>query len=213
MGAQMDVDMGSGDLRQRKGKNVWAYSIRTHESILASYDGSIEPEWPLLSPLFEFYVLHSPAEGQSALGIKIEEYGWSPDAWRDDLQKRLDSILTSEKRRMLALPSRQSKAGLARLFADYDLGDGPLANLHVERAVVRPECDSYCYLRLFRHVRNCLAHGRFVVVEGEGVSGPIMIMEDKDKYSITARMVLRVETLYKWRNIILGGPDVEWQLK
>ena len=40
--------------------------------------------------------------------------------------------------------------------------------------------------------------------------GPVMVMEDKDRYNITARMVLRVKTLYKWRDIILGGPDVEW---
>ena len=206
----MGVDMGSRELKQRKNKNGWAYGIRSHESILAVYDSLIEPEWSMLSPLFEFYVLHSPARGQSALGIKIEERGWSSDAWRDDLRGRLDSVLPFEDGRTLFLPTTNSKSGLARLFDDCNLEDGPLADLHIERAAARPSSDAYRCLRLFRHVRNCLAHGSFVVVGDEGVLGPVMVMEDKDRYNITARMVLRVKTLYKWRDIILGGPDAEW---
>lgn len=186
--------------------NPWAYGCRSHKTILGCYENSAELEWTRLSPLFEFYVLHSPVVGQSDKGVSIMDCGWSVNSWKGDLGEKLDSAL-SDIRGNFYLPSRYRGAGLSKLFYHADLVDGVLSDVVTERAASRQASDPYAYLRLFRHIRNCLAHGRFIVVDSRTDSGLMIIMEDRDRYSITARMVLRLETLEKWREIVLGGPE------
>ena len=99
-----------------------------------------------------------------------------------------------------------NRAGLEILFRKANLSDGPLKDTTTERAVTKSGNESNSWLRLFRHIRNCLAHGTFAILPRNEQGKVPVVMEDKDRTSYTARMVFSVETLLSWAKIIEFGP-------
>jgi len=78
------------------------------------------------------------------------------------------------------------------LFRKANLSDGPLKDTTTERAVTKSGNESNSWLRLFRHIRNCLAHGTFAILPRNEQGKVPVVMEDKDRTSYTARMVFSV---------------------
>ena len=183
-------------------RNPWAYSKSRHESILGDYPHAIDLDGESLMELYRFYVLYCPCKGASYQGRTLDSYGWVGNISRNGLGQLLDAV-PAEGRGPFYLPKKYRGAGLDKLFAQANLHDGKLSDTSTERAAIAGTGDSSGYLRLFRHVRNCLAHGRFVAVRGSGDS-IFLVMEDCNRQSITARMVLRLNTLLGWARTVEG---------
>ena len=195
------------------GQNIWSYSKNLHDSILTGYSDTVKLDDCVYGELASFYVLKSPCEGLSLQSVRFSDYGWIGDIRRNGLGKLLDSLKVTQGGKYLlpsrapdGMPASYSGRYLGQLFRYADLGDGPLSDWLVERAVVRATPEANGWLRLFRHVRNCLAHGGFVCLPVEDGLGPVLVMEDADKTSYTARIVLRLETLLAWKRTIEAGP-------
>lgn len=183
----------------------WTYSITNHPTILANYNEEITLSDGDLSRLCRFYIIHSPCNGQSLQKRTFSDYGWVGDIRTNGLGKLLDEAIPDGSGPFY-LPGKGSKNKLSQLYVQANLLDGPLMDYATERAAIRIGSDGNAYLRLFRHIRNCLAHGRFKYLETADKPNGIFIMEDKDKHSFTARMVLGKTTLLSWAQIVQNGP-------
>ena len=193
--------------------SIWSYDKRVHTSILYGYADPLSLSDDEYGELVAFYALRTPCEGLSLQSVPFSAYGWTGDIRNNGLGKLLDERKVTSGGAFLlpsrapdGLPSTLNGRYLGQLFRHASLGDGPLIDWTVERAVIAATSGSNSWLRLFRHVRNCLVHGRFICLPVEGGLGPMLVMEDEDKYNYTARIVLRVETLLVWKRTIEAGP-------
>lgn len=194
-------------------ENVWSYSKTLHASILNGYSDTLRLDDDAYGQLASFYVLRTPCEGLTNQSVSFSDYGWIGDIRRNGLGELLDEMkITHDGTYFLpsrapdGIPASSSERYLGQLFCRANLGDGPLNDWLTERAVARATSGANTWLRLFRHVRNCLAHGRFVCLSAGDSLGPVLVMEDEDRSSYTARIVLRLETLLAWKRAIEAGP-------
>ncbi len=183
---------------------LWSYGL-SNESILQKYPCEVSLEDDDFQKLYRFYVLNSPCEGQSHQRISFEEYGWEGGIRESGLGRALDRVIP-EGSGPFFLPRVDSGATLEQMFSQARLFNGMLRDTSTERAAAAKSSDSNTYLRLFRHVRNCFAHGRFVLVESCDRPDGVFIMEDRDHHNYTARMVLGRNTLLEWARIVRRGP-------
>lgn len=195
--------------------NPWKYSTTKHPSILSECPDCKLLDDAELWALYEFYVLHSPCEKTSCQGRPFERYGWSGSIRDTGLGSELEAAFTECKGQMIvprgpvSIPRGDKLAvDLPRMFQLADFTDGPLLDVATERVAMRATSGSNSWLRLFRRIRNCLAHGRFEAADPADGLGPSLIMEDRDANNITARIVLRLQTLLKWREIVGRGPTI-----
>ena len=178
--------------------------------------------------IIEFYVYNTPCLELSARGISFSDYGWyapSKKPWSVSLHLAQEF----EKTRYLSCVNTYEKLFYKLKEFDWILNFG---NDIQEKAVFyktkRKEIVAY---NLLYHLRNCLAHGRFerIAIKGE----VYFIFEDvnnvtinKNRYDeltmdgktitpkldstkiVTARMILRKNTLLKWISIIKSGQTV-----
>lgn len=186
----------------------WKYGIK-HQSILEDYDNQIELDDNDFNSLYRFYVLNAPYPKHSFQGRSFPDYGWTGSISQNGLGKALDSAL-SENSGLFYLPGKDTGVKLASLFQQAGLHDGLLSDIDRERAAItlNTKKGTNNYLRLFRHVRNCFAHGRFILVSTELNPDGVFVMEDRDSYNITARIVLRKRTLLDWSLVVSAGPNV-----
>ena len=202
-------------MSKNRNGNPWSYGVQFHETILQPYDNLrmlTEEEYGALA---SFYILHSPCKGLSSQEISFEERGWTGNISTNGLGAALDKLRVTHGGKFL-LPSKQppvripeTSSYMGMLFHYANLNDGYLSDLQTERVVASCGGGSNAWLRLFRRIRNCLAHGNFRIVEIDDGLGPSIIMEDKttgDKRSYTARMLFRLETLMRWKGYIEAGP-------
>ena len=194
--------------------NIWAYSKVSHVSVLQGYSDTVRLDDAVYGELASFYALRTPCAGLSLQSLTFSDYGWVGDIRRNGLDSLLESKKTTRggtftfPRNASSMSSSSSNTRyLGQLFSSASLEDGPLNDWLVERGVARPTPGDNRWLRLFRHVRNCLVHGRFVCLPAGYDSGSVLVMEDADGSSYTARMVLRVETLLAWKKTIEAGPE------
>ncbi|PWL78227.1 MAG: hypothetical protein DBY20_07865 [Coriobacteriia bacterium] len=177
-----------------------------------------KPEWvgdnqedigpETLKKLVDFYITHPPFAKSSCQERLIDYYGWD-NPWNPptSLGERLTRVCDNENPIYKAdkqeeMQDKLEKAGLLR-------------------CVDLPEQETACMwdskrnqmLSLFYHIRNSLCHGRYVVLIRGGDlwiaaedMAPRKQNGEKEK-RLTARMVLRVDTLLKWVDIITAGPE------
>lgn len=189
-----------------KSKNAWAYNIRAHTSILQDYPNKTNLDNYSMSILFDFYVLHCPCKSTSFQSKPFSSYGWKGSIRTNGLGKALDAAIPNGSG-PFCLPKTYAGAGLDKSFGYTNLMDGQLADTSMMRAAIAGTTDSNSYLRLFRHIRNCLAHGRFIAIDDAQSHKTNLIMEDKDNLNYTARMVLSLDTVIKWTSIVTQGPQ------
>lgn len=204
-------------LSNQKKKSFWKYGISAHESILnGEYHQSVLSN-DTMGDILRFYVLNTPCQGLSYQTRPFSSYGWEGDVRYNGLGKALDDALDAKHGQFLfpKYPNRGYKvstndtvcANLDYLFRITSLTDGIVQDPLIERGASCATNESNTWLRVFRHIRNCLAHGRFKAVTSGNSTEPILIMEDRDKSNITARIVIKAKTLVAWKRIIENGPS------
>ena len=154
-----------------------------------------------------FYVFHNPCAGLSVMSKSLSDYNWSnPFGKPFYLNKHLKDVSNSEK---LVFPADNYENILEQL-EKADLKDNFPSNLSRERIVMHDNKDNH-YMSIFYHIRNSLAHGRINIVDVDGEC--IFILEDvnerrknnKGEVAVSARMIIKRDTLLKWIDIIEMG--------
>ena len=146
----------------------------------------------VLKDLIMFYVINTPCDDLSSSGIKLTEYGWGKDVWKNDrLKNYLFSIAGLERNSSFAVASKTDEMK-AICEGRYN------------------EFLSICY-----HIRNAFAHGRLAMYGYKNGSDIVFALEDgvkkKGKFEVRSCMILKKSTLKKWMEILKSGryPDMK----
>ena len=165
-------------------------------------------ELEVLKEILPFYVINTLQEDISYRGIKVTEYGWPDNIWNTgDLKEKLFYVANLTLNYNLFMVERLDNMSdichIAHLDNDFAL------NLNQERIAVYVNSKANLVLSIFKHIRNSLAHGRFMMYSSG--DDTIFVMESVDhskkELVVKARMVLRASTLLKWMEIIRKGPE------
>lgn len=89
---------------------------------------------------------------------------------------------------------------LKKYFDDVDLIAGFPTDLITQRAFIGKTSENSKFLKLFYRIRDSLSHGKFIVIEVAGED--VIVMQDDNTYNVTARIVIKKETLIGWIQII-----------
>lgn len=165
-------------------------------------------ELEVLKEILPFYVVNTIQEGISYRGIGVGEYGWPSNVWNiGDLREQLLYVANLTLNHNLFMVERLDDMENACHQAHLD--ENLAQYRDQERIAVYVNSNSNLVLSIFKHIRNALAHGRFMIYpSGEDM---IFVMESVDHSNKTlvvkARMVLRASTMLKWMEIIRNGPQ------
>ena len=175
-------------------------------------DDHIDKYWARLQRLIRFYCIECPVLGSSNHRVSLAEYGWDAP-WKkpQKLNFKLKKASTSNCLYWSAAAYKQMEdrllsAGLQ--VVNYD-------SLSLVESAAFYDAKKNQTLSLLTHIRDSFAHGRFYVFESvEGTTW--IVMEDVTKRKkndpegtkrLSARILLRIETLESWINLIREGPD------
>lgn len=175
-----------------------------NNSILKKYDDEA------LSRIVMFYVFYSPGSKTTYLARKIKEYYEWSNPWRSPYQ--LDKQLQNGNE--ITIKHSDNLDKLDNNLKEIGLKKFPISELSSYREIIcvyKPK-SSNCAIfdEVFRHIRNSLAHGRFLIYPIDDKDF-IFELEDvqKDstdnKYKVSARMLIKKSTLIRWIDIIEGG--------
>lgn len=157
--------------------------------------------------IFKFFVLNTPCIKASRRSKSLEHYGWKGKINdQNGLQENLSSIINLNSHEFIFT----DKNDLNARFEENDLVDNRLKNIDIERCVIGKTLESNKLLKLLRHIRNSLAHGKYIVVNN---SQDVMtiVMQDDDQRNVTARIVLRISTLIGIIKIIDKNNLLSWK--
>lgn len=155
--------------------------------------------------IWSFYVLETPVVGLSARSKDLKSHGWNKP-WNKNyyLNKQLKEISTNIE--LMSSTDKYDKMDEA--LEKVKLLDNFPSDLGYERIGIYNNKKNQ-FISTFYHIRNSLAHGRFDVrmTSEEKVRVYIFedVIKDKDGFKISARMILREDTLISWINLIKGG--------
>lgn len=164
-------------------------------------------ELEVLKEILPFYVINTLQENYSYRGIPITDYGWPDNIWNTgEVKKQLFHVANLSLGYNLHVAERLedmsdicNQAHLDSTFYQYR---------DQERIAIYVNSKSNLVLSIFKHIRNSLAHGRFIMIPNG--DDTIFAMESVDNSRqgliLKARMVLRASTLIKWMEIIKKGP-------
>lgn len=149
--------------------------------------------------LYQFFVTYSMCGKQSSKIREIDDYGWKSkktdqknDIVTSGLKSALSSILDLDTNPMFILTEKDN---LREKFAEVNLTDGNPTEIITERAVIgKTLSESNSYFKLFYRVRDGFAHGKFVLRLGEN-NEKMLIIQDDDRYNVTARIIIKKDTL------------------
>lgn len=167
----------------------------------------------VLKDLIMFYVINTPCDDLSSSGIKLTEYGWGKDVWKNDrLKNYLFSIAGLERNFSFAVASKTDE--MKAICEKTSLKKDFHKNRGKERIAIYKgrynEFLSICY-----HIRNAFAHGRLAMYGYKNGSDIVFALEDgvkkKGKFEVRSRMILKKSTLKKWMEILKSGryPDMK----
>lgn len=150
-----------------------------------------------------FFVFHSPCPMLSSMGKELAEYGWNTP-WRKPyyLNRHLRQASTNYN----LLFSAASYDRMSDACEKANLLDNFPSDLHTERISIY-DIKHNQFMSVFYHLRNAFAHCRMNIVDVDGECTFILedVLKDKEKYKVTARMILRKSTLLRWIDIIENG--------
>lgn len=179
--------------------------ININSYIKSIYDSRFTYEQ--IAMLLDFYVTRSIA-GQSGLSITLEDYGWKKlKNGHFDFVEIENKILESAKvKKLYCIRSNTIKDTLKSIqlsneiiYVDnpkivlqqsYSLSIDENENVKIDSTENRINC-------LFRHIRNSFAHANTYFFDDD-----YMLLEDKEKNKITARILIKQQTLLDWIKII-----------
>ena len=138
------------------------------------------------------------------MGKSLSEYGWKmPWSKPYYLNKQLKQAATNPN----LLFSASKYEAMEETLEKAGLKDSFPSDFSMERICIY-DVKKNQFMSVFYHIRNSLAHGRLNMVDIGGEC--IFILEDftgrgKDLVKVSARMILRKNTLLKWIEIIENG--------
>ena len=155
-----------------------------------------------LSKLIDFYIIKNPSIDSNKNPTTVKYFDikekWGNDCWRKNdgsLKNMLIETVDNYKHRVYYKKSANDMKEIIELQQ--------LNNLDK-----LPSHDVFCFVdscknvfnSIFRHIRNSFAHGRFFVYRKD--NNDYIFMEDTYKNKVTSRIVVKVETLIKWIDLI-----------
>ena len=152
-----------------------------------------------------FFVFHSPCKSLSSMGKSLEEYGWHTP-WKKPyhLNKQLKQASTNFN----LIFSANSCKNLSLALEKANLADPFPTEIDKERiAIVNNKKNQF--ISVFYHLRNAFAHCRINMVtvnnECTFILEDIVNKNDSQKCKLSARMIIKKQTLLNWINIIENG--------
>ena len=170
-------------------------------------------ELEILKEILPFYIINTLHESYSYRSIGVSEYGWPLNIWNTRVLKdQLFHVANLTLNHNLFVVDTLSDMSNFCMRAHF--GDDFYQYKDQERIVVYDN-HTNIVLSIFKHIRNALAHGRFVMYPmGDDY---MFAMESVDNHKealvLKARMILRASTLINWMNIIRTGPQDGVKLK
>lgn len=158
--------------------------------------------------LYSFFVTYSMCGSQSAKKRTFMDYGWHENNIKNtELGIALSEVLNLNRNSDFTFTVRDD---LSVQFNKCNLKDGFLVDVDCERAVIGITRGSNNYLRLFYRVRNGLAHGRFNL-RFSSKNEKMVVIQDNDKDNVTARIVIKLNTLLKFIKAIDINGIILWE--
>lgn len=149
--------------------------------------------------IYSFYVTYSMCGTQSAKKRSFTSYGWDSDSVKStSIGEALLAVLNLNRNPAFVYIDRDD---LAAQFGALNLTDGELENVDYERAVIGKTSENNNYLRLFYRIRDGFAHGKYLL-RFSSSGERMVIIQDDDRYNVTARIVLKLSTLLKFIEVI-----------
>jgi peptidyl-tRNA hydrolase len=196
-----------GDVYMSKSKQHQTYKYIKNKSILNDSRPEVVLDSKVEYLLLKFFVVNTPCETTSRRAISLKEYGWKEKYnSKYGLQKRLDPIIDIDSGNYIFT----DEDDLLDRFEENKLMDNMLEDIITERFVIGKTPESNKLLKLLRHIRNCFAHGKYLVVKNS-IDQHMMIMQDNDNNNVTARIILRVNTLVEMIKIIDKDNSIGWK--
>lgn len=153
-----------------------------------------------------FFVFHLPCCDLSAMSRSLLYYNWD-SPWRkpQSLRKRLISESTNPH----LLFSAEARNDFLQATEKAGLVDFPKNKECESIAIVNNKRTQF--ISVFAHLRDSFAHGRLNMYDIGAADDYVFAFEDvaknkkKNRYEVTARMILRKSTLLKWIDLIEHG--------
>lgn len=152
-----------------------------------------------------FFVFHIPVEGVSARGKSLKEYGWGKKRKANDFKELKRRLIEFGEMKTENFVCVNNFENIKRALEENELIDFP-GNIEKQKLVFTKNKNGINE-SLISHIRNAFAHGRVAFYK----NGQYIVMEDinpKNKV-VSARMILKKETLMNWIYIIRKGPFAE----
>ncbi len=152
--------------------------------------------------LMDFYVIKNPSidsksKSTTAQFFNIKET-WGKDCWQNkegSLKRRLMGTIEGYKHRVYHKKNAEDMKEIIEIQNLVDVNKLPSHNVFC----FVDSCNNL-FNSIFRHIRNSLAHGRFILYEVDNTE--YLFFEDVNQEKVTARMVMKIETLLQWISII-----------
>lgn len=150
--------------------------------------------------IMKFFVIRTPYAQTSLKGVPLSAHGWKGNPIKI-LKEKLQAELSDKNLFFVQDSPNDMKSALIT------------ANL-VDNFPTNCITEAVCYTKkdnqiqgLCYHIRNCFAHGRFLL--NKNGKDSFFVFEDISNYKkqrkVSARMILKKSTLLKWIKIIEGG--------
>lgn len=154
--------------------------------------------------LFMFYVVETPLGGCSAREKTYATGHWIGKATDANKNRKFNEFLSGYVQEKDALIWCEA-SDFEKKLQENDLNECFPPQKFEEKVVYKNTEDNYMK-SLFRHIRNAFAHGSYCIQTSRKVHW--FVFEDQDKHkNLSARGMLKVETLFNWMTIIQTGPQ------
>lgn len=183
------------------------YQYKKDNSILANQEDEYKLSVKEYYRLYNFFVTYSCCGNQSMKKRELVDYGWDGYATKPDEQ------MTDEKHYLkdavLSIIDLSDKSHF--IFTDEDnlrecyeklaLTDGILPEFDTERGVISRTNESNQFLKLCYRIRDGFAHGKFLLKLNSN-NEKMIIIQDDDSKNVTARIVIKLDTLIRIITIV-----------
>lgn len=150
--------------------------------------------------IMKFFVIRTPYAQTSLKGVPLSAHGWKGNSIKT-LKEKLQAELCNKNLFFIQESANDMKNALvaAGLVDDFPTNCTHEAVCYTKKD---NQIQGLCY-----HIRNCFAHGRFLLKKNG--TNSFFAFEDisiyKKQRKVSARMILKKSTLLKWIEIIEGG--------
>ena len=189
-------------------KNKQSYKYIIANSIIYQQEDEYKLSQDDFYVLYSFYVTYSCCGNQSMKRRTIEEYGWNsfsrkkgvktPDPSKY-LKDALAEIINLDDKDHFIFT--EDGDDISKCMTKVDLADGILTDYETERCICMRNSENNRFLNLSYRIRDGFAHGKFLLKISESGKKCVVIQDD-DGHSVTARIVLKLDTLLRMVKIV-----------